>query len=95
MSQVDNRQNTALSMRTPRARVKGLGASGHGAGHFWLQRLTGASNALLMIAFVVILALMAGRTYPQAVALVSSSKRHSASGSLPAVVVSSTEATST
>ncbi|BAU92524.1 MULTISPECIES: succinate dehydrogenase, hydrophobic membrane anchor protein [Methylobacteriaceae] len=71
MSQVDNRQNTALSMRTPRARVKGLGASGHGAGHFWLQRLTGASNALLMLAFVVIIALMAGRTYPQAVALVS------------------------
>ena len=70
MSQVDNRQNTALSMRTPRARVKGLGASGHGADHFWLQRLTGASNALLMLAFVVIIAKMAGRPYPEAVALV-------------------------
>ncbi|MFY9293913.1 MAG: succinate dehydrogenase, hydrophobic membrane anchor protein [Methylorubrum rhodinum] len=71
MSQVDNRQNPALSMRTPRARVKGLGASGHGADHFWLQRLTGAANALLMLAFVVIIAKMAGRPYPEAVALVA------------------------
>ncbi len=71
MSQVDNRQNTALSMRTPRARVKGLGASGHGADHFWMQRLTGAANALLMLAFVVIIAKMAGRPYPEAVALVA------------------------
>ena len=71
MSQVDNRQNTALSMRTPRARVKGLGASGHGAGHFWVQRLTAAANAPLMLAFVVIVALMANRSYPEAVALMS------------------------
>ncbi|GJE75551.1 MULTISPECIES: succinate dehydrogenase, hydrophobic membrane anchor protein [Methylorubrum] len=71
MSQVDNRQNTALSMRTPRARVKGLGAAGHGAEHFWMQRVTGAANALLMLAFVVIIAKMAGRTYPEAVALVA------------------------
>lgn len=71
MSQADNRQNPALSMRTPRARVKGLGASGHGAGHFWLQRLTGAANAVLMLAFVVIVAKMAGRPYPEAVALVA------------------------
>ena len=71
MSQIDNRQNTALSMRTPRARVKGLGASGHGADHFWMQRLTGAANALLMLAFVVIIAKMAGRPYPEAVALVA------------------------
>ncbi len=71
MSQVDNRQNTALSMRTPRARVKGIGAAGHGAEHFWLQRLTGAANALLMLAFVVIIAKMAGRPYPEAVALVA------------------------
>ena len=66
----DNRQNTNLSIRTPRARVRGLGASGHGAGHWWFQRLTAASNAPLMLAFVVIIALMAGRPYPEAVALV-------------------------
>ncbi|MGU3540561.1 succinate dehydrogenase, hydrophobic membrane anchor protein [Methylobacterium sp. A54F] len=66
----DNRQNTNLSIRTPRARVRGLGASGHGAGHWWQQRLTAAANAPLMLAFVVIIALMAGRPYPEAVALV-------------------------
>ncbi|GEP06199.1 succinate dehydrogenase, hydrophobic membrane anchor protein [Methylobacterium oxalidis] len=65
----DNRQNTNLSIRTPRARVRGLGPSGHGAEHWWLQRLTAAANAPLMLAFVVIVALMAGRPYPEAVAL--------------------------
>ncbi|MBX9931851.1 MAG: succinate dehydrogenase, hydrophobic membrane anchor protein [Methylobacterium sp.] len=68
---VDNRQNTNLTMRTPRSRVKGLGASGHGASHWWLQRLTAASNAPLMVAFVVVIALMAGRPYAEAVALMS------------------------
>ena len=68
---VDNRQNTNLTMRTPRSRVKGLGASGHGASHWWLQRLTAASNAPLMVAFVIVIALMAGRPYAEAVALMS------------------------
>ncbi|WP_264045917.1 succinate dehydrogenase, hydrophobic membrane anchor protein [Methylobacterium flocculans] len=68
---VDNRQNTNVTMRTPRARVKGLGASGHGASHWWMQRLTAAANAPLMVAFVVIVALMANRPYPEAVALMS------------------------
>ncbi len=72
MSKVDTRQDTRLSIRTPRARVKGLGASGHGADHFWMQRLTGASNAPLMLALVVIVALMWGRPYEEARALVAS-----------------------
>lgn len=59
------------SIRTPRARVRGLGAAGHGVGHWWMQRLTAAANAPLMVAFVGVIALMAGRTYPEAVALVS------------------------
>lgn len=67
----DNRQNTNVTMRTPRSRVKGLGASGHGASHWWMQRLTAASNAPLMLAFVVVIALMAGRSYPEAIALMS------------------------
>lgn len=66
----DNPQGADLSIRTPRARVKGLGASGHGAGHFWIQRLTGAANAVLMLAFACIIALMWGRSYDQAVALI-------------------------
>ena len=67
----DNRQNTNVTMRTPRSRVKGLGASGHGASHWWMQRLTAAANAPLMLAFVVVIALMAGRSYPEAIALMS------------------------
>ncbi len=67
----DNRQDTNLSIRTPRARVRGLGASGHGADHWWLQRVTAAANAPLMIGFVVIVAMMAGRPYPEAVALMA------------------------
>ena len=59
------------SIRTPRARVKGLGASGHGADHFWMQRLTAAANVPLMLAFVVIVAMMSGRDYAAAVALIS------------------------
>ncbi|MFD0934515.1 succinate dehydrogenase, hydrophobic membrane anchor protein, partial [Methylobacterium trifolii] len=45
--------------------------AGHGAGHWWQQRVTAAANAVLMLAFVVIVARMSGRTYPEAVALVS------------------------
>ena len=67
----DNRQNTNVTMRTARSRVKGLGASGHGASHWWMQRLTAAANAPLMLAFVVVIALMAGRSYPEANALMS------------------------
>lgn len=67
----DNRQNTAVTMRTPRSRVKGLGASGHGASHWWMQRLTAAANPLLILGFVIIIAMMSGRSYPEAVALVS------------------------
>ncbi len=42
------RQNTAVSIRTPRARVRGLGVSHHGAGHWWLQRLTAVANVLIL-----------------------------------------------
>ena len=66
------RQDTAVSIRTPRARVRGLGVSHHGAGHWWLQRLTAVANVVLMLAFVVIIARMAGRPYPEAIRLVGS-----------------------
>ena len=70
MSKVDPRQNTSVSMRTARSRVKGLGVAGHGAEHFWMQRLTAAANVPLMLAFVAIIAAMHGRGYPEAMALV-------------------------
>ncbi|MBM6593553.1 succinate dehydrogenase, hydrophobic membrane anchor protein [Microvirga pudoricolor] len=68
----DNRADTRVSMRTPLARVKGLGASGHGVEHWWLHRLTAVSNVPLVIAFVIIVAaLAASPSYEGAVSVVS------------------------
>jgi succinate dehydrogenase / fumarate reductase membrane anchor subunit len=68
---VDNRYDTSRSMRTPLARAKGLGAAGHGAEHWWLHRMTAVSNVPLVIAFVIIVAGLAGSSYEQATAIVS------------------------
>ena len=67
----DNRAETRIDMRTPLSRVKGLGASGHGATHWWVHRLTAVSNVPLIIAFVIIIAAMPSRSYAQAVAIIS------------------------
>jgi succinate dehydrogenase / fumarate reductase membrane anchor subunit len=67
----DNRYDTTRSMRTPLARVKGLGAAGHGAGHWWVHRMTAVSNIPLVIAFVIIVAMLAGRPYPEVIGIVS------------------------
>lgn len=48
-------------LRTPLARVGGLGSAKSGTGHFWLQRMTAVANVPLTIAFVVILASLFGR----------------------------------
>ncbi|MBN4093946.1 MULTISPECIES: succinate dehydrogenase, hydrophobic membrane anchor protein [unclassified Methylobacterium] len=71
MAKEEVRQDTRVSIRTPRARVRGLGVSHHGAGHWWLQRLTAVANVVLMLSFVVIIAKMAGRGYPEARLLVA------------------------
>ena len=68
---VDNRYDTTRTMRTPLARAKGLGAAGHGAGHWWLHRMTAVSNVPLIIAFVIIVANIAGRPYEEAMSIVS------------------------
>ncbi len=67
----DYRADTRVSMRTPLARAKGLGAAGHGAEHWWIHRLTAVSNIPLIVSFVVIVAMVAGRPYADAVALIS------------------------
>ena len=41
------------SMETPLGKVRGLGASGEGAHHWWLERLTSLSTFLLFIWFGV------------------------------------------
>ncbi|HEY8564555.1 MAG TPA: succinate dehydrogenase, hydrophobic membrane anchor protein [Beijerinckiaceae bacterium] len=67
----DNRADTRVSMRTPLARAKGLGASGHGVEHWWLHRMTAVSNIPLVVAFVVIVAVLAGRPHADALRIVS------------------------
>ena len=68
---VDNRPDTRVSMRTPLARVKGLGASGHGVEHWWIHRMTAVSNVPLIIAFVIIVAALAGSDYARAIDIIS------------------------
>ena len=48
-------------LRTPLARVHGLGAARSGTGHFWWQRVTAVANVPLTIAFIVILIMLLGR----------------------------------
>jgi succinate dehydrogenase / fumarate reductase membrane anchor subunit len=44
-----------VSLRSPLGRVLGLGAAGHGTGHWWQQRITAAALALLGVWFVICL----------------------------------------
>jgi succinate dehydrogenase / fumarate reductase membrane anchor subunit len=55
-------------MRTPARRVRGLGSARSGTEHFWLQRLTAVANIPLVVAFVVILVALAGRSHAAVVA---------------------------
>jgi succinate dehydrogenase / fumarate reductase membrane anchor subunit len=48
-------------LRTPLARVRGLGSAKSGTEHFWRQRLTAVANVPLVIAFVVIVVSLLGR----------------------------------
>jgi succinate dehydrogenase membrane anchor subunit len=50
-------------LRTPLARVHGLGAAKAGTSHFWRQRLTAVANVPLTIAFIVILISLLGRNH--------------------------------
>jgi succinate dehydrogenase / fumarate reductase, membrane anchor subunit len=68
---VDNRYDTSRSMRAPLSRAKGLGAAGHGVEHWWIHRVTAISNIPLIIAFVIIVASLAGSDYAQAIWIVS------------------------
>ena len=59
-------------MRTPLGRVLGLGSAHDGTGHFWRQRLTAVANVPLVIAFVVLMAALAGRPGTEVLAILSS-----------------------
>lgn len=50
-------------MRTPLARVRGLGSAREGTEHFWRQRLTAVANVPLMLFFVGLLIALNGADY--------------------------------
>ncbi|MBZ0164863.1 MAG: succinate dehydrogenase, hydrophobic membrane anchor protein [Notoacmeibacter sp.] len=50
-------------MRTPLAKVRGLGSAKNGTSHFWHQRLTSVANIPLTIFFVVLIIALSGASY--------------------------------
>lgn len=59
------------SIRTPAAKVRGLGTAKSGTGHFWLTRLTAVANIPLTIAVVIIALMLAKADYAAARTLVA------------------------
>jgi succinate dehydrogenase / fumarate reductase membrane anchor subunit len=51
------------SLRTPLAKVRGLGSAKEGTDHFWRQRLTAVANIFLVAYAVVLLVQLAGADY--------------------------------
>ncbi|TPM35253.1 succinate dehydrogenase, hydrophobic membrane anchor protein [Mesorhizobium sp. B2-3-5] len=52
-------------MRTPLAKVRGLGSAHEGTGHFWRQRLTAIANIPLILFFVGFLIALNGAGYAE------------------------------
>jgi succinate dehydrogenase / fumarate reductase membrane anchor subunit len=52
-----------MSLRTPLARVRGLGSAKEGTEHFMLQRLTAVANIVLVSYLIVLLARYAGADF--------------------------------
>jgi succinate dehydrogenase / fumarate reductase, membrane anchor subunit len=61
----------STSLKTPLARVRGLGSAKAGTDHFWHQRLSAIANVPLAIGFVILLALTIGKPYEAQVATLS------------------------
>jgi succinate dehydrogenase / fumarate reductase membrane anchor subunit len=59
-------------MRTPMARVRGLGAARSGTGHFWHQRVTSVAGIPLTIALVLIVIALLGRSHAAVVQILGS-----------------------
>ena len=54
------------SLRTPLAKVRGLGSAKEGTDHFWKQRLTAVANIFLVSYLIVLLVQFAGADYATA-----------------------------
>lgn len=59
-------------LRTPLARVRGLGSAKEGTDHFWRQRLTAIANVPLILFLVVSLVMLAGADHATVKAYLSS-----------------------
>ncbi|QND57495.1 succinate dehydrogenase, hydrophobic membrane anchor protein [Mesorhizobium huakuii] len=57
--------NKNTDMRTPLARVRGLGSAREGTSHFWRQRLTAIANIPLTLFFVGFLIALNGAGYAE------------------------------
>jgi succinate dehydrogenase / fumarate reductase, membrane anchor subunit len=64
--------SSAKHIRTPLARVRGLGAARSGTDHFWRQRLTAVANIPLTIAALVIIFMLLGRNQAAAAQILGS-----------------------
>jgi succinate dehydrogenase / fumarate reductase membrane anchor subunit len=62
----------AKHIRTPLARVRGLGAARSGTQDFWRQRLTAVANIPLTIAVIVIFIMLLGRNQAAVAQIVAS-----------------------
>jgi succinate dehydrogenase membrane anchor subunit len=59
-------------MRTPLGRVRGLGSAKDGTDHFWRQRITALANVPLVIFFVLLVIVLAGKDYQSVAATLAS-----------------------
>ncbi|MES0008366.1 succinate dehydrogenase, hydrophobic membrane anchor protein [Mesorhizobium sp. M0062] len=59
-------------MRTPLAKVRGLGSAREGTGHFWRQRLTAIANIPLILFFVGFLIALNGAAFAEVRAALAS-----------------------
>jgi succinate dehydrogenase / fumarate reductase membrane anchor subunit len=58
-----------MTLRTPLSRVTGLGSAHSGTRHFWHQRLTAMSNAVLVTITVILVLFLVGKPYAEVVAV--------------------------
>ena len=61
-----------MSMRTPLARVRGLGAAKTGTDDFWRQRLTAVANIPLALGGIVVVITLLGRSHAAVVQILGS-----------------------
>ena len=60
-----------MAIRTPLARVRGLGTARAGTEHWWRQRLTAIANIPLVVFLIVLAVRLTGADHAEAAAVVS------------------------